>query len=153
MIKTETKRSILGLKISYGVLLVINDIIFSGLSCFLAYLLRFYTDLFSPALQSYSLDMDYVIYSLIFIGAIVIFNLILRLYSLRIIYRDPFYYLKIFAPPVLGVLLMILIGRLYESFPFSRLWVLFLILFSAFFLFLSRYFIGLVTKRYLRLCQ
>ena len=150
MIRTDSRGNIIGLKVSYGVLLVLSDIVFAGLSCFLAYLLRFYTDLFNPVSQSFKPDIDYISYSLIFTGSVVLFGIILRLYNLRTIYRDPFYYLKVFAPPVLGILLMLLVGRVYESFPFSRLWILFVILFSIFFIFLSRYFIGLGTKRYLR---
>ncbi|MBM3706983.1 MAG: sugar transferase [Actinobacteria bacterium] len=151
MIKLDLKSKYLVLKIIYGVILALSDIIFIGLSCFLAYYSRFYTRFFTPSVQSYRLDKSYLFYSLIFLGLILFFSLILKLYNLRIIYRDPFYYLKIFIPPILSVAFVVLAGRLYENFAFSRLWILFLIVFNMFLLFFSRYIIGSLTKRVLRI--
>ena len=104
-------------KIFYGFLLVINDVIFLSLSCFLAYYLRFYTKIFgSQRLPTYSVDNKYIIYSLIFIGIVIAISFLIRLYNFNLIYRDPVYYLKILAPPVLSIISVIIIGRLYEGF-------------------------------------
>ncbi|MBM3713872.1 MAG: hypothetical protein FJW56_10665, partial [Actinobacteria bacterium] len=51
----------------------------------------------------------------------------------------------------MSVAFVVLAGRLYENFAFSRLWILFLIVFNMFLLFFSRYIIGSLTKRVLRI--
>jgi exopolysaccharide biosynthesis polyprenyl glycosylphosphotransferase len=135
-------------KIFYGFLFVINDIIFLSLSCFLAYYLRFYTKIFgSQRLPTYSVDNKYIIYSLIFIGIVIAISFLIRLYNFNLIYRDPVYYLKILAPPVLSIISVIIIGQLYEGFPFSRLWIATLMVLCLILMFLSRYVIGIITKK------
>ena len=135
-------------KIFYGFLLAINDIIFLSLSCFLAYYLRFYTGVFgSRRLPTYTVDNKYIIYSLMFIGVVIAISFLIRLYSFNLIYKDPVYYLKILTPPVLSIISVIIIGQLYESFPFSKIWIATLIALSLILMFLSRYIIGIITKK------
>lgn len=139
-----------GITILYGFILVCSDIIIGGASCFLAYYLRFFTGFFKPAVFIAHQNQQYLYYSLIFIGAILLFYLIFRLYNLRTIYKDPFYYLKIFASPVLGILLIVIIDQSDKSIAFSRLWILFLALLSIVLLFFSRYLIGIVTRKIIK---
>ena len=137
-------------KIFYGFLLVINDIILLSLGCFLAYYLRFYTKIFgSQRIPTYVVDNRYVIYSLIFIGIVIAISFLIRLYNFNLIYRDPVYYLKILASPVLSIISVIIIGRLYEGFPFSKIWIVTLIVLCLILMFLSRYVIGIITKKIL----
>ena len=135
-------------KILYGFLLVINDIIFLSLSCFFAYYLRFYTKIFgSSRLPTYTVNNNYIVYSLIFIGIVIAISFLIRLYSYNLIYRDPVYYLKILSPPVLSIISVIIIGQLYEGFPFSKIWIAILIVLYLILIFFSRYFIGIITKK------
>src|SRR4030042_2398187 len=135
-------------KIFYGFLIVTNDIVFLSLSCFLAYYLRFYTKFFgSRRPPTYTVDNKYIIYSLIFIGIVIAISFLIRLYSFNLIYRDPVYYLKILTPPVLSIISVIIIGRDYESFPFSKIWIETLIVLSLFLMFFSRYFVAIITKK------
>lgn len=141
----------IGRKIIYGLILVCNDIVFVGASCFFAYYLRFFTGFFNPAVITAQQNQKYLFYSLIFLGSILFFYLVFRLYNLRIIYKDPFYYLKIFASPVLGILLIVLIDQSDESIAFSKLWILFLAVLSIVLLFLSRYLIGIITRKIIKI--
>lgn len=135
-------------KIFYGFLLVVNDFIFLSLSCFLAYYLRFYTKIFgSQRPPTYTVDNKYVIYSLIFIGIVIAISFLIRLYSFNLIYRDPVYYLKILSPPILSIISVIIISQVYESFIFSKIWIATLIVLSLLLMFLSRYIIGIITKK------
>ena len=137
-------------KIIFGFILVINDIIFLSLGCFLAYYLRFYTKIFgSQRIPTYMVDNIYVIYSLIFIGIVIAISFLIRLYNINLIYRDLVlvYYLKILASPVLSVILIIIIGLLYKIFPFSKTWIATLIVLCLILMFFSRYIIGIITKK------
>ena len=135
-------------KIFYGFLIVTNDIVFLSLSCFLAYYLRFYTKFFgSRRPPTYTVDNKYIIYSLIFIGIVIAISFLIRLYSFNLIYRDPVYYLKILTAPVLSIISVIIISQVYESFILSKIWIATLIALSLLLMFLSRYIIGIITKK------
>ena len=135
-------------KIFYGFLIVTNDIVFLSLSCFLAYYLRFYTKIFgSRRPPTYIVDNKYIIYSLIFIGIVIAISFLIRLYSFNLIYRDPVYYLKILTAPVLSIISVIIISQVYESFILSKIWIATLIALSLLLMFLSRYIIGIITKK------
>lgn len=134
-------------KILYGFLLLANDLIFAGISCFLAYYIRFFTKLYGSAKPTYLLDKNYILYSVIFISALVIISLAFRLYFWSSIYRNTNYYLKIISTPVLSLILTLIIGRAYKAFPFSRLWIFDLLILSIFFLFFSRLLIGNITEK------
>jgi exopolysaccharide biosynthesis polyprenyl glycosylphosphotransferase len=151
-LKTTDNRGIkkYGTTILYGFMLACSDIIIVGASSFLAYYLRFFTGFFKPAVIIAQQNQKYLFYSLIFLGSILFFYLIFRLYNLRTIYKDPFYYLKIFAPPVIGIILIVFIDRFDKSLAFSRLWILFLAILSVVLLFFSRYLFGIVTKKIIK---
>ena len=133
----------------HGIVLCLADIAAVALSIFLTYYLRFYTKIFSVIPQSYTIDKSYIIYSLIFIGAAIFFYLVLRLYNFTI-YNDSFYYLKIFIPPIASIIIVIVVGRLYENFAFSRIWILLLFIFSLVILFFTRFAYGRITKNLLK---
>ena len=54
-------------KIYYGLELLANDLVFSALSCFLAYYLRFFTKFFGSSKPTYLIDNNYILYSIVFI--------------------------------------------------------------------------------------
>ena len=134
-------------KIFYGFLLAVNDLIFIALSCFLSYYLRFYTTLFGKGKPTYSISDSYIFYSIIFILVVIIISFLFRLYSWNNVYKEPGYYLKILIPPILSIIIIIIFGQLYESFPFSRIWLATLFFFSLVLLFSSRLVLGMVTKK------
>ena len=136
-------------KIWHGTILLLADSAVIAFSLFLAYYLRFYTNYFPAAPQAFTIDKSYIIYSLIFIAAVLFFSLILRLYNLTI-YIDSFYYLKILIPPFLGIIVVVAAGRFYEGFPFSRLWILFIFIFSLAILFFTRFAYARITKNLLK---
>ena len=135
-------------KIFYGFLLLASDLIFSAVSCFLAYYLRFFTKLFGNNRPSYLIDKDYVFYSIIFISAVVIISLAFRLYFWDIIYKKN-YYFKVIITPVLSLIIVLIFGGLLERFRFSRLWILYLFILSVLILFIIRLLIGIVSKKVL----
>ncbi|GAG55905.1 unnamed protein product, partial [marine sediment metagenome] len=110
-------------KAIYGIGLAINDILFLGASYYAAYFIRFYTNLFAPSLVSYTIDERYVFYSLIYIGFSLIVFLLFGLYSFDKIYTGPKKYLKIVVSVVVSVFLTIGFGKLFEGYPFSRIWI------------------------------
>jgi exopolysaccharide biosynthesis polyprenyl glycosylphosphotransferase len=137
-------------KILYGFILFINDAVFLLLSCFLAYYLRYFTKFYGVYKPTYLIDERYLFYSAIFVGVVLLISAVIRLYNIRIIYLDPVYYLKLLAPIAVGVITMILIGRYYERFPFSRLWILTLVVLSLIFFISSRFVIAIITKKAFR---
>ncbi|MCL4385533.1 MAG: sugar transferase [Cyanobacteria bacterium] len=138
-----------GSKIFYGFVLVINDLIFLALSCFLAYYLRFFTKIFGKSKPTYLVDNKYIFYSLIFIFIVILISSAIRLYSWNSIHKDPVYLFKIIGPPILGIIALIIFGRIYEKFPFSKIWVAVLVFLSVALLFASRLLIGIITNRIL----
>ena len=137
-------------KAIYGIGLAINDILFLGASYYAAYFIRFYTNLFAPSLVSYTIDERYVFYSLIYIGFSLIAFLLFGLYSFDKIYIGPNKYLKIIASIIVSVSLTIGFGKIFEGYPFSRIWISFLLLISSILLILSRDFYGIITKKILK---
>ena len=136
--------------IFYNFLLVINDIVFLSLSCFLSYYLRFYTKIFgSQRIPTYTVDNKYVVYSLIFIGIVIAISFLIGLYSFTLIYNDLVlvYYAKILFPPFLSIISIIIIGLLYKDFPFSKTWIAALILVCVILMFFSRCAIGIILKK------
>jgi len=145
-ISNEKKILSVGGKVFNGFLLAASDIIFSTLSCFLAYYLRFFTKVFVKNNPTYLVDNKYIFYSLVFIGVVVLVALLLRLYFWNSIYKEPTYYLKLIAPLISAIIIMVSFGRIYEKFPFSKLWIASLFVLSLIFLIISRLIFGMVTK-------
>lgn len=134
--------------LGYGFLLAFNDIVFLSFSCFLAYYLRFFTKFFGSSKPTYLIDGKYLFYSFIFIAFFIVISAAIRLYNIKIIYSNPTYYLKMLVPPIAAVIITVIFGRLYERFPFSRLWIASLIILSLFFFIASRYVVALITKKF-----
>ena len=137
-ISNEKKILSLSGKVFNGFLLAANDIIFSALSCFLAYYLRFFTKVFGKSKPTYLVENRYIFYFLIFIGVVVLIALLLRLYFWNSINKEPIYYLKLIVPPITTIIIMVSFGRIYERFPFSKLWIASLLGLSLIFLIFSR---------------
>ncbi|MCL4416548.1 MAG: DUF5009 domain-containing protein [Actinobacteria bacterium] len=135
-------------KIYYGLKLLVSDLIFSALSCFLAYYLRFFTKFFGSSKPTYSIDNNYILYSIIFIMAMVLVSLAFGLYFWDNLYKKPNYYLKVAITPVLSLVITLIFGRAYAGFAFSRLWILTLFILSILLIFFSRLLIGKFTKKY-----
>ena len=135
-------------KVFYGLILFVLDLLALTLSTFLAYYLRYYTKIFGSNKPIYFIDKHYVLYSIIFICIFLFVLVILRLHNWENIYKKPYYYLKLLIPPFISILLLMVIGRLYKNFPFSRIWLLLIFIFTFFLLLFYRYIIALITKRF-----
>ncbi|MCL5073640.1 MAG: DUF5009 domain-containing protein [Actinobacteria bacterium] len=135
-------------KIYYSFELLVNDLVLSALSCFLAYYLRFFTKFFGTGKPTYLIDNNYILYSIVFISAVVLISLAFRLYFWDNLYKKTNYYLKVAITPVLGLVITLIFGRAYAGFPFSRLWILTLFILSTLLIFFSRLLIGKFTKKY-----
>ena len=133
----------------HGFILFCCDIFVLIISLFFAYYLRFYTSIFTLTNQSNTIDKKYLLYSLIFIAAVLFFNVIFKLYNFGV-YKDPFYYVKVIIPPFIGIITVFLTARFYESFALSRLWIFFVLLFCIIFLLFIRYLLARVTKSFLK---
>ena len=135
-------------KIYYGLELLANDLVFSALSCFLAYYLRFFTKFFGSSKPTYLIDNNYILYSIVFITAVALISLALGLYFWENLYKKTNYYLRVVITPVLGLVVTLIFGRAYAGFAFSRLWILTLFILSSLLIFFSRLLIGKFTKKY-----
>ena len=133
-------------KIYYGLELLANDLVFSALSCFLAYYLRFFTKFFGSSKPTYLIDNNYILYSIVFITAVALISLALGLYFWENLYKKANYYLRVLVTPVLGLIITLIFGRAYTGFAFSRLWILTLFILSILLIFFSRLLIGKITK-------
>ena len=133
-------------KLLYGVFLFLSDFIFLTASCFLSYYLRFYIPFFHLSKPTYTIDISYIFYS----GLFILFNLLVfgiyRMHDWDKIFRGSGHYFKIFKSIVINIVFIIIIGYLFETFSFSRIWIFLLFIFSILFLFLSRFTIGLLTR-------
>ncbi len=145
-ISNEKKILSAGGKVFQGFLLILNDIIFSALACFLAYYLRFFTKVFGKSKPTYVVENRYIFYFLIFVGVVVLSALLLRLYFWNSINKEPIYYLKLMVPPVAAIIIMVSFGRIYERFPFSKLLLASLLVLSFIFLFFSRLLFSIIIK-------
>ncbi len=133
-------------KIIYGILLVINDVIWLGFSFYYAYYLRFFTKIFRENELSYTLDENYIKYSIIFISLAIFIFFISKLYNLDNIYRGSNYAYRIVRSLIINIVIIILMGSLFDRYTFSRIWLLFLTIFSITTVLLSRLLIEYVTQ-------
>ncbi|TET09631.1 MAG: sugar transferase [Candidatus Atribacteria bacterium] len=132
-------------RIFYGFLLAVSDLIFLALSCFISYYIRFFSDAFGKA--TYSISSSYVIYSIVIIISIIIILLLFRLYDLKHIYKGPIFYPKAILSVFLGTIIVYYLARFISGLYFSRLYVGLLFAFGVILLFISRFIIGVATKR------
>jgi len=137
-------------KITYGAILVLNDIIFLALAFFLSYYLRFYIGILGEVAQIYFIDTNYPFYSIIFIFSAVLIFFIFRLYNWDQIYRGSGYYSRILKGLVINIIVIILAGYLFEQFTFSRKWILLLFIFSTVLILASRLIIESISNGILR---
>jgi len=134
------------LRIIYGFLLFIIDLFFLSLSCFLAYYLRFYTDIFGLTTISYTISGQYIFYSIIIIASIVILFAIFKLYSINKIYRDLYYYLKLIIILIAGAVIIYFSARLVDDFYFSRIWIGLFLVFGIISIKISRFIFARITR-------
>jgi len=134
-------------KLLYGLLLVASDVVFLALSYYLSYYLRFYTTIFGESKPIYSIDENYVFYSMIFILSAIFIFFLFNLYNWDNIYRGSGYYTRIFKAISINIVVIIIFGYLFETFSFSRIWIFLLFFTSAFLIFLSRLIIEIVTQK------
>jgi len=134
-------------KLLYGLLLIISDIVFLASSYYLSYYLRFYTTIFGENKPTYSLDINYIFYSIIFISFAFIIFLLFKLYDWDSIYKGSGYYSRIFRAISVNIIVIIIGGYILETFSFSRIWILLLFIISSFLLFLSRLVIEIATRK------
>jgi exopolysaccharide biosynthesis polyprenyl glycosylphosphotransferase len=137
----------LKLRIIFGIILCISDLLFLLLSCFLSYYIRFYTRIFPVNELSFSINDKYVFYSLIFVSIIIFLSLIFNLYSLKNVYTYPIYYPTAFIVTMLATVIIYFSGIIFDTMHLSRIWIVLLFLFSIIFLFFSRFIIGIISKR------
>ncbi len=133
-------------KVWYGAFLVANDIIFLMFSFYMAYYIRFFRGYFRPVDISYTLDQNYVFYSVIFIVTNIIIFFIFKLYNWDSIYRGSGYYLRIVKGYAINLVLIILIGYLFEQFTFSRIWLALMLGLGIVTLCASRFIIEVVSQ-------
>lgn len=139
------------IKYFYGFLLVLNDVLLLSLSSFLAYYLRFYTSFFGIYKPISAIDLNYVLYSLIFIITTLMIMAVFKVYNRAYIYNGMIYYIKITGSVIIGLIVTLSFGWFQNSFYFSRSWILLNIIFSLVFIILSRYFIGhYISKNLIR---
>ncbi len=135
------------IKIRYFFILLINDIVFLALGSLLTYYLRFYTSFFDRYEPITGIDLNYVLYSLIFIGTILVIMAIFKVYNWTYIYNGMIYYIKITGSVIIGLIVTLSFGWFRDGFYFSKVWILLNIFFSLIFIILSRYFIGLYINK------
>jgi len=137
----------LRVKIIFGFVLVLSDLLFLALSSLLSYYIRFYTEVFGINELSYTISDNYLLYSLVFILIVVFISFVFNLYSLNNVYKSPIYYPTALIAIILGTVITYFSGKIFSNLYFSRIWIGLLFLFSIAFLFLSRLIIGIISKK------
>lgn len=134
----------------YGLFLFIADLFFLGFSGFLAYFVRFYTKIFKTIEFSFTINIQYIIFSFIFIAIILVIFLCFKLYNFKNIYSKPTHFLKIILSLIIATTIFIILWLSVNNFLFSRIWLLLFFLFATLFLIIYRSFISLFIKYKLR---
>ena len=148
----DTRKNIYSLKtrITFGLILIVSDLLFLALSCFFSYYIRFYTRIFGVNELSFTVSDNYIIYSVIFIIIVIFVSFVFNLYSLNNVYRGPIYYPSVLIVAILGTVAIYFSGRVFSGLSFSRIWISLLFALGAVFLFLSRLLIGIAAKKIFR---
>ena len=133
--------------IFYGIFLFLCDLIFLFSSFVLAYYIRFNSRLFAQETARIIIYSNYMYYSLIYIFLSVVIFTLNKLYNWDSFYVGSGYFSRIVRSIIVSIVIMILLGYLYETFSFSRIWIGFLFIFSVFFMILSRYTIYKFTNK------
>ncbi len=137
-------------KLLFGIILVINDIIFLGIAFYLSFYLRFNTGILAERQEIYFIETNYLFYSVIFIISAIFIFLLYRLYNWDNIYKGSGYYSRIVKGIIINIIVIILSGYIFELFTFSRKWILLLFILSLVFIYISRLLIDIITIRLLR---
>ena len=103
------------IKYFYGFLLVLNDVLLLSLSSFLAYYLRFYTSFFGIYKPISAIDLNYVLYSLIFIITTLMIMAVFKVYNRAYIYNGMIYYIKITGSVIIGLIVTLSFGWFQNS--------------------------------------
>ena len=135
----------LRLRVIYGFLLSINDLVFLGLSCYLAYYLRFNTDVFRTVAAG-NIGDNYIVYSLVFTALIIVLFTVIRLYNINRIYNNLYYFPLIVLVLASGMVLLYYSARIIDGFYLSRIWVGLVMVFGIILLLISRFIIGKATR-------
>ena len=133
-------------KIIYSILLIVNDVIFLGFSFYYAYYLRFFTRLFRENEISFTINDNYVLFSFIFILIALLLFFISKLYNWDNIYRGTSYAFRIVRSIIINIVIIILMGSLFNRYTFSRIWLLLLTVFSIATVLTSRLIIEFITQ-------
>jgi exopolysaccharide biosynthesis polyprenyl glycosylphosphotransferase len=126
-------------------MLAISDLIFLSLGCFLAYYIRFFTNILGEA--TYNISYDYIVYSIALVILIIIFLFLFRLYDLKYIYKGPVCYPRVVLSVALGVTIIYYLARYISGLYFSRLYIGLVFMFGVILLFSSRFIAGIATKK------
>lgn len=137
-------------KIFYGIFLVVSDLVFFSISYYLSYYLRFYTTIFGISRATYSIDENYIFYSIIFIFSAIFIFYLFRLYNWDNIFRGSGYYTRVLKAIGVNIIVIIILGYFIETFSFSRIWILLLFLITSFLLICSRLIVQEATEKLLR---
>jgi exopolysaccharide biosynthesis polyprenyl glycosylphosphotransferase len=137
-------------RILFGFILVVNDLLMVSLGCFLSYYIRFYTGIFGVNELSFTISDNYIIYSVIFIIIIIFVSFFFNLYSISNVYKSPVYYPSALLVTILGTVAIYFSARIFSSLYFSRIFIVILFVISTVLLFLSRFVIGIISKRIFR---
>jgi exopolysaccharide biosynthesis polyprenyl glycosylphosphotransferase len=131
----------------FGLCLLLSDLFFLVIAALLSLYIRFYTTFFGSFKPSYNIDRYYLLSSLLFVAMNLIIFGFYGLFDNDQMFKGSGYYLRIFKSISINLLIIVLIGYLIQTYTFSRIWIFSLYILSLIFLYLSRYFIEILTQK------
>ena len=137
-------------KVFYGIILVVNDCILLIICFYLSYFIRFQTGDFASSGQIANLDFNYKFYSIVFVITALIIIYAYRLYDWDKIYKGSGYYSRLLKAIVYNIIVIILVGYIFNLFTFSRKWIGLLALLCIVSIFVSRFLIENITRRLMK---
>jgi len=137
-------------KIIYGIFLVFNDLFFLILSFYYSYYFRFFSQVLKENKLAFSVDANYTLYAVIFISSALFIFFLNKLYNWDNIYRGSGYLARIIKAIFINIVIVILVGSVFNRFTFSRLWLVFLTGFCLLTILGSRLIIEFVTQIIIR---
>ena len=134
-------------KVIYGIFIIINDILFIVLALSLSFYIRFYTGKSAEISAVYGIEGNYLLYSILFIASAILIFFIYKLYDWDSIYKGSGYYFRTFKAVALNIIVLIIVGYLFEAFTFSRIYIFLLLIFSLVLIALSRFLILYISQK------
>jgi exopolysaccharide biosynthesis polyprenyl glycosylphosphotransferase len=131
----------------FGLCLLLSDLFFLVIAALLSLYIRFYTTFFGSFKPSYNIDRYYLLSSLLFVAMNLIIFGFYGLFDNDQMFKGSGYYSRIFKSISINLLIIVLIGYLIQTYTFSRIWIFSLYILSLIFLYLSRYFIEILTQK------